>query len=432
MTHPLSLPSENPAFSPQNTLTIGSGDKTSSQFHNTSSPGHHSTGTSPTEASLALSDNPFAALMAMATPGPFGPMFPEQALAALSVGALIRAWEVHDLPSYQECASYTAMCSRVKRLDQVFGHLTLGGLVEPEVEKLMRQRQMGKFGTGHIDRRRSQDNPGKMPTKDQRRHARRRSKPLPLSLQPVSQQTIRHELRLLRQILVSTFKRFFRSQLSWIQAHPLMNVKLPKPSAPRFQRVTAEALTAILEQLRGRPTIRDAVMFAVANSHRRNEIVRLNWDDVDLEKRCIRLKPNPKQRASKTEDRFVPLTPLALSILHKRLPPPSLRFGRVFPLDPGTLTQAFRRAADRAGYPNVRLHDLRREAISTLVEAELPIAHVAAFSGHRDIATLQKHYVRLDPTKVSVSVEERVGKAQAGLRHVHPSYASLVAKGGMK
>ena len=64
-----------------------------------------------------------------------------------------------------------------------------------------------------------------------------------------------------------------RTRATWVQAHPLMQVKLPKASAPRFQRIEADAMKAILSELRNRSVLRDAILFAAANSHRRSELV---------------------------------------------------------------------------------------------------------------------------------------------------------------
>jgi hypothetical protein len=42
--------------------------------------------------------------------------------------------------------------------------------------------------------------------------------------------------------------------------------------------------------------------------------------------------------------------------------------GQIFSLKPSSVTQAWKRAVDRAGLVDARLHDVRREAFSRLVD----------------------------------------------------------------
>ena len=50
-------------------------------------------------------------------------------------------------------------------------------------------------------------------------------------------------------------------------------VSSTQASAPRFQRVETDAMEAILSALRNRSVLRDAILFAAANSHRRSGVV---------------------------------------------------------------------------------------------------------------------------------------------------------------
>ena len=77
------------------------------------------------------------------------------------------------------------------------------------------------------------------------------------------------------------------------------------------------------------------------------------------------------------------------------------------------ISQALRSAADRAGLYHVRLHDGRREGISRLIETcDLTLETIKVFSGHADIATLQRHYAQPDAKVVSkrVSAHPEIGQ----------------------
>lgn len=125
---------------------------------------------------------------------------------------------------------------------------------------------------------------------------------------------------------------------------------------------------------------RYAVMFAIATGLRRSEVLALRWEHLDAARRVIRLKPppraagyvrGPRRKArrvgleTKTRERDVPLTPLALKLLASY----GMRTnGLIFPMAASSLTQAWRRGADRIGLVDARLDGCRREAVSRLVD----------------------------------------------------------------
>ncbi|EQD25943.1 phage integrase family protein, partial [mine drainage metagenome] len=87
--------------------------------------------------------------------------------------------------------------------------------------------------------------------------------------------------------------------------------------------------------------------------------------------------------------RDVPLSSRAVAILHAL---PRRIDGRVFGLRPDSVTQAFERAAQRAGIENLRLHDLRHEATSRLAEKLPNLIELAAVTGHKDLRMLKRYY----------------------------------------
>jgi integrase len=92
------------------------------------------------------------------------------------------------------------------------------------------------------------------------------------------------------------------------------------------------------------------------------------------------------------------------------------KVGPLFSITPSGISQAIRRAADRAGLYDVRLHDLRREGISRLLELlEASFEDVCLFSGHSDMQVLKDHYAR-----ASASV---VGKRMAA----HPNVGMMIS-----
>lgn len=285
--------------------------------------------------------------------------------------------------------------SRLKNLDEWFGSLNLGALRPSRIEKWMDDRSSGKLGSGRV---RKTDL-----TKHQRRYRKQvgMSEPSPKLIGSVSQQTVRHELVLLRRAIATYFKehQLMLGHGQWLLSQHIMSMELPARPDPRETRLPDEPLEVVLREL----GVRDHqcyVLLAIATTLRRGELCTLHWEDVDFENNLMKLKSpghykkkeeNTNQK-TKVRSRSVPLMPAAVTVLRKLGPQTS---GRIFRMTPGGYSQAWRRAADRAGCPDVRLHDMRREGISRLVElVDAPLETVVAFSGHSDVGVLQRHYVK--------------------------------------
>ncbi len=116
----------------------------------------------------------------------------------------------------------------------------------------------------------------------------------------------------------------------------------------------------------------------------------------------------PTIRILKTKNghpRTIPLTPKAVEILSSM----ARTEERVFPVTPNAVRLAWERLRRRAGLEDLRLHDLRHEAVSRFFEYGLTVPEVALISGHRDPRMLSR-YTHLRPEKVA----EKLAKATVG------------------
>lgn len=287
--------------------------------------------------------------------------------------------------------------SRLKNLEEWFGSLDLGAFRPSIIEKWMDDRSSGKLGSGRVR---------KTDLTKHQRHYRKQAglgAAVPEVIGPISQQTVRHELVLLRRAIATYFDehQLTLAHGQWLLSQHIMKMKLPDRPDSRETRLADEPLEAVLREL-AVPDHQCYVLLAIATTLRRGELCTLHWEDVDFENNLMKLKSpghykkteetkNPNQK-TKVRARSVPLMPAAVAVLRKLGPEAS---GRIFTMTPGGYSQAWRRAADRAGYPDVRLHDMRREGISRLVElVDAPLETVVAFSGHSDVGVLQRHYVK--------------------------------------
>jgi len=176
-------------------------------------------------------------------------------------------------------------------------------------------------------------------------------------------------------------------------------IKLRGVSAEQCPRQEIEWIISATRSIE-LPTI---LTLAVETGMRRAEIVGILRQDVDLPHGVVRLR-DTKNGLS----RDVPLTPLAREMLRRWLLDRPMR-GRIFTMQPGSVTRAFIRARERAQrqyealckrlnrraqphyFADLRLHDLRHEATSRLATV-FGSHELAKITGHQDTRMLLRYY----------------------------------------
>lgn len=169
-------------------------------------------------------------------------------------------------------------------------------------------------------------------------------------------------------------------------------------SDAEFQR-----LGNTIEELRAEgkvsPAAAAAIRLLMLTGCRRNEILTLRWDDVDLEAGELRL------RDSKTGARLVPLSPAAARVLCS-LPRDGDNPWAIAGRKRGTgLTNVNRSwAAIRAcaGLDDVRLHDLRHSFASRALALGESLPAIGRLLGHKRIQTTAR-YAHLDRNAVKAA-----------------------------
>ena len=143
---------------------------------------------------------------------------------------------------------------------------------------------------------------------------------------------------------------------------------------------------------------------------RRNEILTLRWEDVDLEAGEIRLK------GAKTGPRPVALSPSALSILESlrsdaRPGNPWVVASRSGDTRIASLNQYWPRIRERANLPGVRIHDLRHSFASRALALGESLPMIGSLLGHRKVRTTAR-YAHL----AQDSVKEAAARVAESLR----------------
>jgi integrase len=160
------------------------------------------------------------------------------------------------------------------------------------------------------------------------------------------------------------------------------------------------------------------LFLAAVTGARRSELVALRWAEVDLKRGVVEIRRGVVLgrdgivgKGTKTHAvRRVALDPAAVRHLlahRERSERVATMCGTILdgsafvfshepdgsrPWRPDVVTHAFGRLRDRAGLPNVRLHDLRHFVATRLLASGVDVRTVAGRLGHRNTATMLSLY----------------------------------------
>lgn len=213
-------------------------------------------------------------------------------------------------------------------------------------------------------------------------------------LVPRSNNTVRLELALLSHLFTIAIKEWGLG----LPFNPVSQIRRPAPGAGRNRRLTPaenKRLFAAVDA-HSNPMFSWIVRIALETGMRLSEIAGLRLNQIDLQKRVVRLDIT-KNSSSRT----VPLTKAATTTFTAaidnptRPPETDLVFfgepGRDGVRRPYLFDKAWTDAKKEAGLTDFRFHDLRHEAVSRLVEAGLSDQEVAAISGHKSMQMLKRY-----------------------------------------
>lgn len=139
------------------------------------------------------------------------------------------------------------------------------------------------------------------------------------------------------------------------------------------------------------PWMEAFIQFQLMTGARRSETLSITWEDMDLEAQTAFIAETKNGRPRKLALRK-DLIALLLELPHRQ--------GPLFPLSVDAIRKAWNRicaAAGLIGADELRIHDLRHEAISRVADAggRLPggfsLVDLQAFSGHRDTRMLLRY-----------------------------------------
>lgn len=191
-------------------------------------------------------------------------------------------------------------------------------------------------------------------------------------------------------------------------------VKCPTKPGERDRRFSDDEIRTLFKSIKVRSKIKKkemmlAVLLLVNLASRVGETLQLQWKNVNLEKRYIDFLAH----TTKTKVfRRVPLSTKIVKILkwfkkhHNPENDPNKRVLCMYGVNEHHLSRQFQICCDRAGIEDIRIHDLRHEAVSRLVSYVNPktgetlnLMEVMAITGHKSLSSL-KRYTHLQPSTI--------------------------------
>lgn len=189
----------------------------------------------------------------------------------------------------------------------------------------------------------------------------------------------------------------FLSREGLLVGDPVAGIKGPKAPEGLPRALSIEETVRLLEVPRsGRYPQRDRLILELlyACGLRLAELAALNWDDVDLEERWLRV------HGKGSKDRMVPFGEPAQELLHEWRGATPCFEGPVFPgqteghIAERTVHRLVLRAAKDAKISDVSPHTLRHCFATHLLERGAPLRVVQELLGHESVVTTQR-YLRI-------------------------------------
>lgn len=208
----------------------------------------------------------------------------------------------------------------------------------------------------------------------------------------LSSDSIRKELQILSGLFDSAMIWGYSTPVNPVpQARKLINkLRILSPGEERDRRISEDELQRLMMVNHRNKTNADYIpLFVIETGLRRSELARCHKDHIDIENRIMIVPKSKTDWKTGKKGRIVPLSEMAIQIIECLLP--DSEEGLLFGQKPRQITQAFDRLCHAANIKDLRLHDLRHEAISRWFEQGFQIHEVGAMSGHKDWRSLKRY-----------------------------------------
>lgn len=205
-------------------------------------------------------------------------------------------------------------------------------------------------------------------------------------LQEVKPNSVNAEVRGLRAIL--------NIALRWklVTENPFANVQLvdvPEMQPSYFSKEDFQRLLSVIKE----GWLRDLVLFSVSTGMRRGEVLNLQWNSIDMERRQAIIQSTATFKTKKGKRRTIPINETACLILHSRFAKSTCPY--VFFLNDGKVKESYvsHKIKDyirEAGLSEeLHWHSLRHTTATWLVQDGVSLYQVQKLLGHSSPQTTE-------------------------------------------
>ncbi len=279
---------------------------------------------------------------------------------ALNLGAMIKQYAEHRAQSTRrEQSNIKVEASSLNCLQRDLGHLSIGEVTLGHVTQMSNHAKGEVLGQA----------------------------------QPLSDNTICKYQKLLRAVVKHVNSSLLNPEMRGCLAHhPVITQPLHRGGKQaRDTRVSVAELDLVCSYLR-KPMNVFAVKLLVQTGLRLGELFSVTWNDVSIERRQMKVIDPAPEKKSKVTERVAPLSDEAIETLKQMHREGLISTMPILDTTARSLQQAFAKACEKAGIQDLTVHDLRRECASRAIEGGAQLHEVAKLTGHRDLATLKRHY----------------------------------------
>jgi len=213
--------------------------------------------------------------------------------------------------------------------------------------------------------------------------------------------TVNIELRSLRSM--------FNTAVRWdlIKKNPFLGLKLVRIPKTYPKYLTKEEIDLVCEKSKLK-WLKNVITFAFNTGMRRNEIINLKWEDINLEEKYLIVRNNDTFSTKSKKDRIIPLSISVIGLLSTLSKVSEYVFVNRMRLQlyPNYVTQCFRDLVKDCGLKKgISFHTLRHSFASMLVSKGVSLYVVKELLGHSDFATTQI-YAHLESKSLKDAIEK--------------------------
>jgi integrase len=192
---------------------------------------------------------------------------------------------------------------------------------------------------------------------------------------------------------IKLLRRMLNLAVEWelLDRNPAARVALFRENNQLDHSMNDEELKRLLSVLRSHRnrSVATIALFLLSTGARLNEALKAQWSHVDLERRVWQI---PAYNSKSGKVRSVPLNDSALDVLRGLNTSEGYLFVNRKTGQPyTTIHKGWEQIREAAGLPHLRLHDLRHQFASFLVNSGRSLYEVQAVLGHSDPTVTQRY-----------------------------------------